>query len=268
MNNTKEQIPRRRIGEAAQQTQTSLKARISSALSNTNANSSQLAALVDECEQAIYVAENKASALREAVLDPQQFPDRRAAREALNDAVFESNRLMTLRPRLQQRLQVVTAAERHDAWLQSYAELKIERDDAVDMLVESYVAPAERIVAALQKCVEVNAKLQALHEARPSGESLHLDRPEVVCRGELNRNKPSLLEALQLPAWDGGGNLWPPKQPSKASVLIGPEAYDYGERTTGNWWREQAAAAEAQRIRDEQQLKQAAIERDEFYGRR
>jgi hypothetical protein len=192
--------------------QTTLESRISDALHNTNATAAALAKLLTETEISITAAEQKAARLRIDAFDPYKYPDAKVARQLLEDAQFECNRLQTMRPWLQQRLSTVAAAEEHDAWLADYAERKIERDETADELAKSYPG-AQRFAAAVARCVALDAKLSELHQKRPAGEKLHLDSAELVARNlsAFSRDIPSFKDALVIPAWQGGDNLWPIK---------------------------------------------------------
>ena len=143
----------------------------------------------------------------------------------------------------------------------------VRRDDCADELCDAY-AFAERIANALAACVQLDAELSELHQARPSGEKLHLNSPEVVCRGELSQAKPSLKVALKLPAWQGGEDLWSIKQ-RVDPALFGMLDYKKSPgEATADWWRAGAEEAEKRRLTQARAEQQAEIEKNAFYGRR
>ena len=248
--------------------QTPLEQRISAMLANTNATAATLTALLAETDSAITAMEASVARLKFDAYDPQKHPDPQVARQQLEDSEFALGRLQTLRPRLQQRLQVVEAAEQHDQWLADYAALRIKRDEVAGELREAYPA-AEHIATVLAKSVALDAELSALHQSRPAGEPLHLDGAELVARDmtEFTRDKPSLVKTLVLPAWNGGGNLWPIKQHIDPALYGIHDGRRFADDCGPNWWKPGAAAAQDRARQEQEEIAKTEIEKDRFYGR-
>ena len=91
---------------------TTLEQRIATALSS-DTTSDVIALLITEIETAIVAADKAAEAEREKALDPLASPDAAKARTAMEDAAFVRDRLRTVLPRLQSRLQQVHLHERY-----------------------------------------------------------------------------------------------------------------------------------------------------------
>ena len=100
--------------------------------------SADLAALIAEAETAINQADATANAERTKALDPVLSPDAKAARETMAAAEFDRDRLHTLLPRLQQRLQQVQAAEYAARWDADFEQVERRRDE----LAQEYAEPA------------------------------------------------------------------------------------------------------------------------------
>jgi hypothetical protein len=68
---------------------------------------SDIAVLLQETATAISEAEQTATVEKEKALDPALSPDLKAARAAMEDAIFAVGRLRTLQPRLEARYQQI-----------------------------------------------------------------------------------------------------------------------------------------------------------------
>src|SRR5262249_44056888 len=111
-----------------QPTNASLEQRLASALAS-EINSSGLAELISETEAAITQADEVAREERAKALDPVLSPDATAARAAMQTAEFTCERLRTVLPRLQKRLDEVFAEEELARWLPRQQALKARRDE-------------------------------------------------------------------------------------------------------------------------------------------
>jgi hypothetical protein len=105
-----------------------LERRIAAALTS-DIPSADIAALVAETEAAISQVEAAAEAEREMALDPLASPDAAKARTAMEDAAFTRDRLRTVLPRLQERLQQVQAAEYAARWEADFEEVGTTQRD-------------------------------------------------------------------------------------------------------------------------------------------
>ena len=77
-----------------------------------------------------------AEAERTKALDPALSPDAKSAREAMVAAEFDRDRLHTLLPRLQERLQQVEAAEAHARWLAGYERVSTMVEKSVQRIAK------------------------------------------------------------------------------------------------------------------------------------
>jgi hypothetical protein len=171
--------------------------------------STDVAALLQEVDVVIAATQLE----RKKTLDPFASPDAVGARKALEYAVFLRDRLQTLRPRLEHRLQQVQAAEYLTHWRADYDVLKGKRDELAVELGELYPPFATKIADLFRRMRDFDAELSRLHEARPAGIPLHLLGPELVARGleQFTRNERSLVGEVQLPAFHPGQpRVWPP----------------------------------------------------------
>ena len=116
-----------------------LEQRIASALSEEIA-STDVATLISETEAAIVAADTAAEAERQKALDPVLSPDPAAARAAMEQASFARDRLRTVLPKLQRRLQQLEAAEYAAGWVLDFTRAPPTREESL------------RVIANLNEC--------------------------------------------------------------------------------------------------------------------
>ena len=200
-----------------------LERRLASALSEESITSSMLTSLINEADIAIADADATADKERARAMDPVLSPDPRKARAALEDAQFAANRLRTLQPRLQKRLQRVQYAEVHDRWLESYETVKAKRDAAVEELRQGYPPLVAKLTDLLTRLRAIDAEVHRVNTGKPVmvGEpwdgNMPLELTECEARGVTGFNSPdySLDRGVRLPDFDKPGqNHWPPHQPA------------------------------------------------------
>src|SRR5450759_5624093 len=121
-----------------------LEERIATVLSADTA-SDVVAILIAEVETAIIAADKAAAMEREKALDPLASPDAAKARASMEDAAFTRDRLRTVLPRLQARLQQIQAAEYAARWEADFEQVEGRRNE----LVQEYAATYPRLVAQL-----------------------------------------------------------------------------------------------------------------------
>jgi hypothetical protein len=190
-------------------TSTALEKRVATALTSKSVAPADLATLLREVDVAISVTQRE----QKKTLDPLASPNAVDARKAMEYAAFLRDRLLTLRPRLEHRLQQVKAAEYLTHWRADYAALKVKRDELAVELSELYPPFATKIADLFRRMRDFDAELSRLHQARPAGIPLHLLGPELVARGleQFTRNERSLIGEVQLPAFDPRQPwVWPP----------------------------------------------------------
>jgi hypothetical protein len=85
---------------------------------------------------------------------------------------------------------------------------------------------------------------------------------------EFTRDRMSLLKETKLLDFDSGEQIWPPKQPTMASVIAPViDARRHPDDCSPDWWRPGAEAAELKRQQEQEALARAAQDKEEFYGR-
>jgi hypothetical protein len=222
----------------------------------------QLLTLVGEVESAIIEADNEASLAQEQFLDPIATPDANAGRAKMEMTQFTSARLRTLLPRLESRAREVEAEENRKAWQVRFDALERERDQLAAELGELYPKVESQLVSVFARCANLDARLSALHQSRPSGCKGTLLSAELVARNltEFSRDQFSLTRELKIPSFTESSRLsWPPRE-TPAAVLLAESIASQGDprRHSGEWYQvlaedvERRKAEEAQRIADEQ----------------
>ena len=155
-----------------------------------------------------------------------------------------SGRIKTLLNRLHRKRSAVKAEERLAAWHKEAAALGEERDALALEFDTNYQAAVTKLADLFARMTAFDCKLSSLHEARPSGVSVHLTNPELMSRGlsEFDRSNRSLLKQVQLFS-KSGSQIWPPIQPRSFAILVIDEP-----GRNADWWKpeiREARAAEA-----------------------
>ena len=188
----------------------SLEQKISAALADSTITPTQLEALADELDVGIAEAERLASKLHEDVHDPQLYPDRREAKQHLDDAEFAVGRLLSLRPRLERHRAAAYAAEHHACWLQDYNEVIAKRDAAAEQFKE-YPELINRLLDLLHTARAVDAECDRVNGEAPQGESRRVLGVELTARNlkTFSISQPKISERIALPDAQGDRMLWP-----------------------------------------------------------
>ena len=253
------------MNDAASKLAPTLEQRISQALADAGIASADLAALVQETESAIVVADqaaakererahdpalspDPASAERTKALDPVLSPDAKAAREAMAAAEFARERLRSVLPRLQGRLQKVQAAEYAARWEADFEQVEARRNE----LVQEYAATYPRLVAQLVDLFErieaADKEVSRINGSAPSCEHRRLRQVELVARGlkAFSRSAPAISKTVQLCDWaDSERLIWPPRQPTIAALYALSMVPPHDARYTADW----AAAQKEDNVR-------------------
>jgi hypothetical protein len=243
-----------------------LEERIATALTSESVTSDDLAALLGEVDVSIAATELE----HNKTLDPLASPDADSAWKAIEHATFMRNRLLTLRPRLEQRLQEVQAEEYLTHWRADYDVVKSKRDALAAELCELYPAPTTKIADLFSRMQAFDAELSRLHQARPSGVFMHLLGPELIARSleGFTIYKPSLIDEVKLPAFEPGQpQAWPPPRKIDPAVFA---PVPYNPRYSANWGvarEEQARAIREQREREAAEETARAAQRGEWWAR-
>jgi hypothetical protein len=145
-----------------------LEQRVVSALTDDTLASNTLASLLDEVTTSIEIAVNDAKVAERIALDPLQSPDLAKARAVMEDAKFRAERLRSLLPRLQDRLDEVVGKEAEAAWSAAYDKFRPERDAFEEELRTTYAECINRLLPLLQRLASVNAEANRINAMRPS----------------------------------------------------------------------------------------------------
>jgi hypothetical protein len=191
-----------------------LEERIATALSSDTA-SDVVAILIAEVETAIVAADKAAEMERVKALDPLASPDAAKARASMEDAAFVRDRLRTILPRLQQRLNELRAAEHVARWEPDFRQVEAKRDELAQEYAATYPRLAAQFVDLFSRAEAVDREVSRINGSAPSGEHRRLRQVELVARGlkGFTRGEPSITNELSLPDWDQPTKLvWPPPQ--------------------------------------------------------
>jgi hypothetical protein len=223
-----------------------LEERVAKALTSDSITSVDLAALLEEVAVAIAATELE----HNKTLDPLASPDADRAWKAIEHAAFLRDRLLSLRSRLEQRLQEVEAKEYETRWIADYEAHESKRDGLAAELRELYPVFEMKVADLFSRMQAFDAELSTLHQARPAGLSLRLLKPELIARGleGFTINQPSLINEVKLPAFEPGKpQAWPPPQPSMAAAFAATvPGYD-PRRFSADWAKDNERRAAVQR---------------------
>lgn len=131
-------------------------------------------------------------------------------------------------------------------WHAEANELEAQRNALANEMRDTYSDVASKIPDLFARIRQNDQRLSNLRGKRPSGVSRHLLSAELVARGldRFDRDEPSIVERLELPAFSGQSLLWPPRQIPSAVIV----AESLAAAT-----RAPQQAQQAERDRDEQQ---------------
>jgi hypothetical protein len=214
-----------------------LERRIAAALTS-DIPSADIAALVAETEAAISQAEAAAEAERETALDPLASPDAAKARTAMEDAAFTRDRLRTVLPRLQERLQQVQAAEYAARWEADFEEVEGRRNEMAQEYVATYPRLVAQLVDLFERIEAVDKEASRINGSAPSCEQRRLRQVELVARGfeAFSRSDPAITKIVQLPDWENSSRMvWPPPQPALAVMVAMSMVPPHDPRYTADW---------------------------------
>ena len=213
-----------------------LESRIATALTATDIKSSNLATLIAETEAAITTADKIAEEERTKALDPIASPDATKAREAMQAAEFNRDRLRTVLPRLQAKHMEVKEQEHAAAWTADYAAVKARRDAAAEQLRERYPTIVAELVALMADIAATDKEVERINVAAPYGDYPRLRGVELTARGLDRLLQPdiSIMQELRLPNFTRGAGepllAYPLPQPNFAVEFVNsmpPDTFDW-----------------------------------------
>src|SRR5262249_14104252 len=215
-----------------------LEHRIAAALGDDTITSNALSELLQETDVAIIAADRTAEEERVKALDPALSPDPKAARAAMEDAIFARDRLRTVLPRLHKRHERVARAEQKADWIETYDAIKVEHDAAVAELRNLYPRVVGELVELLSRNRELDARVRVVMQAKPFPEAGEPDDGrrllpiEYAARGVsgFGPNDLSLDRHLVLPDFtERGKKSWPPHEvPLGALLAVQMKQRGYG----------------------------------------
>jgi hypothetical protein len=209
-----------------------------------------VAILIAEVETAIVAADKAAEMEREKALDPLASPDAAKARAAMEDAAFMRDRLRTVLPRLQQRLNELRAAEHVARWEPDFRQVEAKRDELAQEYAATYPKFVAQVVDLFSRAEAVDREVSRINGSAPPGEHRRLRQVELVARGlnNFSRADPPITKAVQLPDWTNGAKMaWPPAEPSLAVQVATSMTFSQ----SGDWWQQREERTAALRAEQE-----------------
>jgi hypothetical protein len=240
-----------------------LEERIAAALSSDTA-SDVVAILIAEVETAIVAADKTADIEREKALDPLASPDAAKARALMEDAAFMRDRLRTVLPRLQQRLNELRAAEHVARWEPDFRQVEAKRDELAQEYAAIYPKFVAQVVDLFERIEAVDKDASRINGSGPSGEHRRLRQVELVARGldNFSRADPPIAKAVQLPDWTNSEKMvWPPPKPSLAVQVA--TSMTFSQHPGDDWWQQREERTAALRAEQERVIEHYdAMERE------
>ena len=129
-----------------------------------------------------------------------------------------------------------------------------ERNALAAELRQTYPATVAALVSLFARIADLDRRLSALHQSRPSGAKGQLLSAELKARelSEFSRDEPSISRELKLPSWTASNKLaWPPPARPLGVVLAEAMSGDADPRYSAHW-REALREETDRRIADEQ----------------
>ena len=173
----------------------------------------------------------------EAGLDVVRTADARAARERTQELGSIRDRLQNSLPRLRARMLEVLDAERTQAWLAEYGELKVQRDAVAKRFDEDLPRLCLELVAIMEAVKSMDGAVSNLNMKAPSIAGYHLDRVD----------EHKLISKFVIPALQRGKpDLWPKRDTAAYAAMFQPVPFD---ARFSPLWPEVAAAKQAELLR-------------------
>ena len=256
----------------------SLESRIAATLSDADAKSDALTALITEVEAAAQEADATATKTREEALDPATVIDAAKVGAAVATAELTRDRLQAALPRLQERHKQVRQAEAVAAWTAEAEELEARRK-ALMIEFRKLFPPElfERLADYLYDMRALDNEINHFNHRRPDGSMIPLELATPFFAMDLK---------IPDPGNKGGKLLWPPPQPNLALQYLAMHAAGPVHRERSGQWnyveerhrrmlednrRQIAEAEQLQREREEREAaearKEQEAERSAYYAK-
>jgi hypothetical protein len=176
--------------------------------------------LVEETKTAITTADNDAEIAKAMALDPVASPDPVKAKQVMEAAAFNRDRLRNLLPRLQTRLTEVGNHEDYVSWRKRYDPLVPKVEDAAAKLTEIYLKFAAELMPLLAEIEKIDIEVSQVSSAKPyhakqaNGDGCILRSVELTARGlEGFSSYAHKIMKMELPDLEHQDKLlWPPNR--------------------------------------------------------
>jgi hypothetical protein len=217
--------------------------------------------LVEQATMAITVADNDAEIAKAVSLDPLQSPDATKAREVMEQAAFNRDRLKNLLPRFQTRLIEAGNHEDYLRWRKRFDPLVPKVETAAVRLKSVYQKFAAELVPLLAEIERIDAEVSQVSLAKPyhakaaTNDGCYLRSVELTARGidGFGTHGHKIMD-IQLPDWEQQNKLmWPPDRHVDYSHIVPVRPHPGAD-----WWKvkeeeEARKRAEAARIEADHQ---------------
>jgi hypothetical protein len=218
-----------------------LEGRIVTALTDT-ISADDLYVLVEQTELAIVTASNDAEITKATALDPLQSPDAAKAREVMELAAFNRDRLKNLLPRLRERLTEVGNHEDYLRWRKRFDPLKPKVETAAARLKAVYQKFTDELVPLLAEIEKIDAEVAAVSSAKPwhaseaNNDGCYLRSVELTARGlDCFSTFSHPIKKMELPDLEHQNKLlWPPPP-----INYGVDVVPVRPHPSGEWWQAQ-----------------------------
>jgi hypothetical protein len=179
-------------------------------------------------------------------------------------AEFDRDRLHTLLPRMQQRLQQAQAAECAARWQLDFEQVAAKRDELAQEYAEFYPKLTGVLADLFGRAEAIDKEVSRINGSAPAGEHRRLADVELAARNleSFSTANPSIAKAVQLPDWAHSAKMaWPPPRPIDPAWFA--PAVPVDRRYSADWWQvkeEEARALQERREREETEREAKALE--------
>jgi hypothetical protein len=210
-----------------------LETRIAAALTSDSITSTTVNALIEETTASINDSEVAAEEARQLAFDPARSPDPKAARERLENKLFEISRLRTLLPRLQHLASQVRSSEAAAAYAAKRDALQSEGDALEAELIQTYQDCAEQIVSAFARAVAFQDRVRRELPSLPADVDAFRSFDPAIVR---------LLQNVVLVGADGKRQVWPQRSSTAFAVEFSQSMLPTMRTHPGADWAKRTAA--------------------------
>ncbi len=169
-------------------------------LLRSEASSEVLAGVIEEAQEELASLAEACEDAKERVLDPHSTSSMVAkANREMEDSTLQARRLEAALKHLTSQLESARAREAEAERVKRYAEVKAEREAAINEFQETYPELAEKIATMLKRCAAVDQQLARTNADLPQNAS-YLYPIEHTIKTALGWR---VAEAVKLPALHG-----------------------------------------------------------------